>query len=117
MDSPDYNSLYMTYNSLNIVYVLYIVNFFCRTGNGAYILSWHAFREGYITRRQLLDATTLPKALMKRYCLTAINNRILFILPALEKREFLTVYNGITIFGKFLVLFDESPYQCSDNAP
>ena len=35
-----------------------------------HILScWHAFREGYITRRQLLDATTLPKARMKRYCL------------------------------------------------
>jgi transposase len=30
---------------------------------------WHAFREGYLTRRQLLDATTLPKARMKRYCL------------------------------------------------
>jgi transposase len=30
---------------------------------------WHAFRKGLITRRQLLDATTLPRARMKRYCL------------------------------------------------
>lgn len=30
---------------------------------------WHAFREGYITRPQLLDATTLMRARMKRYCL------------------------------------------------
>jgi transposase len=30
---------------------------------------WHAFREGYITRRQLQDATVLIRARMKRYCL------------------------------------------------
>jgi transposase-like protein len=30
---------------------------------------WHAFREGCITRPQLLDATTLMRARMKRYCL------------------------------------------------
>jgi transposase len=29
---------------------------------------WHAFREGYITREQLLSATTLMRARMKRYC-------------------------------------------------
>jgi transposase len=29
---------------------------------------WHAFREGYITREQLLNATTLMRARMKRYC-------------------------------------------------
>ena len=35
-----------------------------------HILScWHAFREGCITRRQLMDATALPRARMKRYCL------------------------------------------------
>ena len=35
-----------------------------------HILScWHAFREGVISRRQLLDATALPRARMKRYCL------------------------------------------------
>jgi transposase len=28
---------------------------------------WHAFREGYITREQLLDAATLMRARMKRY--------------------------------------------------
>jgi transposase len=30
---------------------------------------WHAFRKGLITRRQLQEATTLPRARMKRYCL------------------------------------------------
>lgn len=30
---------------------------------------WHAFREGYITRPQLLDATILMRARMKGYCL------------------------------------------------
>lgn len=30
---------------------------------------WHAFREGLISRRQLQDATALPKARMRRYCL------------------------------------------------
>jgi hypothetical protein len=30
---------------------------------------WHAFREGYISRRQLQDATVLIRARMKRYCL------------------------------------------------
>jgi hypothetical protein len=30
---------------------------------------WHAFRKGLISRRQLLDATTLTRARMKRYCL------------------------------------------------
>jgi transposase len=30
---------------------------------------WHAFRRGLISRRQLLDATTLMRARMKRYCL------------------------------------------------
>jgi len=30
---------------------------------------WHAFRKGLISRRQLLDATTLARARMKRYCL------------------------------------------------
>jgi transposase len=30
---------------------------------------WHAFREGCINRQQLLDATTLMRARMKRYCL------------------------------------------------
>jgi transposase len=30
---------------------------------------WHAFRKGLITRQQLQDATTLPRARMKRYCL------------------------------------------------
>jgi len=30
---------------------------------------WHAFREKHITRRQLLDATALSRARMKRYCL------------------------------------------------
>jgi len=29
---------------------------------------WHAFREGYITREQLLNATTLMRARMKKYC-------------------------------------------------
>ena len=29
---------------------------------------WHAFREGYITRKQLLDATNLMRARMKKYC-------------------------------------------------
>lgn len=29
---------------------------------------WHAFQEGYITREQLLNATTLMRARMKRYC-------------------------------------------------
>lgn len=29
---------------------------------------WHAFREGHITREQLLNATTLMRARMKRYC-------------------------------------------------
>jgi transposase len=29
---------------------------------------WHAFRDGYITREQLLNATTLMRARMKRYC-------------------------------------------------
>jgi transposase len=29
---------------------------------------WHAFREGYITRDELLSATTLMRARMKRYC-------------------------------------------------
>lgn len=29
---------------------------------------WHAFREGYITREQVLNATTLMRARMKRYC-------------------------------------------------
>ena len=29
---------------------------------------WHAFREGYLTREQLLSATTLMRARMKRYC-------------------------------------------------
>jgi len=29
---------------------------------------WHAFREGYITREQLLSATTLMRARMKKYC-------------------------------------------------
>jgi hypothetical protein len=32
------------------------------------IRGWHAFREGYITREQLLNATTLMRARMKRYC-------------------------------------------------
>lgn len=36
---------------------------------GQILSCWHAFREGYITRQQLLDATNLPKARMKRYCL------------------------------------------------
>jgi transposase len=30
---------------------------------------WHAFRKGLITRQQLQDATTLPRARMKRNCL------------------------------------------------
>jgi transposase len=30
---------------------------------------WHAFRKGLISRRQLLDATTLTRARMKLYCL------------------------------------------------
>jgi transposase len=30
---------------------------------------WHAFRRDLISRRQLLDATTLARARMKRYCL------------------------------------------------
>ncbi len=29
---------------------------------------WHAFLDGYITREQLLNATTLMRARMKRYC-------------------------------------------------
>jgi transposase len=29
---------------------------------------WHAFREGYITREQLLSATMLMRARMKKYC-------------------------------------------------
>jgi transposase len=29
---------------------------------------WHAFREGYITREQLLNATILMRARMKKYC-------------------------------------------------
>lgn len=36
---------------------------------GRILSCWYAFREGYITRQQLLDATTLPKARMKHYCL------------------------------------------------
>jgi transposase len=40
-----------------------------------YILGcWHAFREGYITRRQLLDTTTLPRARMKRYCMKYLSS-------------------------------------------
>ena len=35
---------------------------------GRIIGCWHAFREGYITRGQLLDATTLMRARMKKYC-------------------------------------------------
>jgi transposase len=35
---------------------------------------WHAFREGYITRPQLLDATILMRARMKRYCLKYRNS-------------------------------------------
>lgn len=35
-----------------------------------HILScWHAFREGVISRQELLDATTLMRARMKRYCI------------------------------------------------
>jgi transposase len=30
---------------------------------------WHAFREGYISRQELLNATTLMRARMRRYCL------------------------------------------------
>lgn len=30
---------------------------------------WHAFREGFLTRQQLADATTLMRARMKKYCL------------------------------------------------
>jgi hypothetical protein len=30
---------------------------------------WHAFRQGYINRNELLNATTLMRARMKRYCL------------------------------------------------
>src|SRR5208337_2545591 len=33
VDSFDYNSLYMAYNSPNIACALYIVTFFCRYGN------------------------------------------------------------------------------------
>jgi transposase len=29
---------------------------------------WHAFRQGYITREQLLNATNLMRARMKKYC-------------------------------------------------
>jgi transposase len=40
-----------------------------------YILGcWHAFRQGFITRRQLLNATTLPKARMRRHCLKYRNS-------------------------------------------
>jgi hypothetical protein len=37
--------------------------------------------------------------------------------PALEKREPFTVYSDITIFGKILVLFHESPGQRFGNVP
>ena len=30
---------------------------------------WHAFREGYISRHQLIEATNLMRARMKKYCL------------------------------------------------
>jgi len=35
---------------------------------------WHAFREGYITREQLLSATTLMRARMKKYCQKYLNS-------------------------------------------
>ena len=52
-----------------------------RAGPDAYVFSrnmhkevrrifgcWHAFREGYLSPEQLLSATTLMRARMKRYC-------------------------------------------------
>lgn len=35
---------------------------------------WHAFREGYISRDELLGSTTLMRARMKRYCLQYLNS-------------------------------------------
>jgi transposase len=35
---------------------------------------WHAFREGFINRQELLNATALMMARMKRYCLKYQNS-------------------------------------------
>lgn len=35
---------------------------------------WHAFRKGFINRRELLDATTLMRARMRKYCLQYRNS-------------------------------------------
>lgn len=46
----------------------------CLKEVGHILSCWHAFREGFISREELLGATTLMRARMKRYCLKYLDS-------------------------------------------